>query len=405
MESSQNIIVYSAWQWVDIKSLSLQDFAEHIKKTSDSHVIYVAPEEYTFGGGMNMDLDDRKQLLYDVIDATTKRNVTISVIVGRHPDSFLQDYDTIFSFACNQEIMQSLRKFVDVYCWKDFWFFNTALSYLPPRFENSKNLVMSDRGYSVPAHVITPNINQVFCCMNRMPHYHRCRLVDEIASYDGLWDNNLVTWLITEDEYHSSQGTKVYDGYPWRHWQQTKVVRERFQLSNGAPDYCQTEPDGYYQTLFDIVPETDGDIVFWTEKTVRSIINFKPFLVVGGKHANHKLRELGFELYDEIFDYKFDDQPDYRHRVEHLVRNLAYLNYTTSLSRKANPKSDVLNQKYIQVREKLYHNFETLLHIMQNEDQIPLRNLISPVIGKYEHILSKNVEFVKEHFPMHTRKK
>ena len=32
----------------------------------------------------------------------------------------------------------------------------------------------------------------------------------------------------------------------------------------------------------------------------------KPFLVWGGQGIHAKLKDLGFELYDELFDYSFD---------------------------------------------------------------------------------------------------
>jgi hypothetical protein len=400
MDSTKPTIIYTAWPWGDnIAPVSLQQFANHIKDISNAHVIYMAPEEYTFGGGMNLDMRQRKEFLYDVIDATSKRNVTISVVVGRHPDSFIHDYETAFNLFCFLEIIQPLRNFVDVYFWKEFWFFNTAISYLPYRYGNPQNLVMSERGYAVPEHVLTPDIKQVFCCLNRMPHRHRCCLVDEFANNQDLWNKNIITWLITEDEYHRSQGTMEYEGYPWKHWKQTQIVKEQFHFSNGFPNYCATEPQGYYQCLFDVVPETDGDIVFWTEKTVRSIVNFKPFLVAGGRHANHKLKELGFELYDEIFNYGFDECLDYRKRTKLLASGLA------DLTRKAQEPMgcNMLNNRYIEVREKLYHNFENLLRIMQDGDQIPFRAQISDAYPKYESILAKNKNFVQCHFPGHLK--
>ena len=49
------------------------------------------------------------------------------------------------------------------------------------------------------------------------------------------------------------------------------------------------------------------DTLFITEKTWKPIVFKKPFLVWGGKGIHTKLKELGFELYEELFDYSFDN--------------------------------------------------------------------------------------------------
>lgn len=399
MDSNNHTTTYTAWPWCDMPATSLTDFAKDLATISDTHVIYLAPEEYTMNGGINVSASERRQLVYDLIDATTKRNVKISVVLGRHPDSFNIDYNDAFGDSCFNEIMQTLKNFVDVYFWKEFWFFKSGIWYLQHRIpdltqseekQNNLHCVRTQRGLLVPQHVLTPDIKQVFCCLNRIPHPHRCRLVDELAGHPGVLDSNIVTWLMS--------GQQGPTNYPWRNWTETKMVKEQFCLSGGAPDYCATEPHGYEKTLFDVVPESDGDIVFWTEKTARSIVNFKPFLIAGGRHANRKLTELGFELYDDIFDYRFDEYHCYEERVTALANGLAAL--TEKSKDPAN--AQMLNNMYLQIRDKTYHNFENLLRIMQQQDQIPFRSEIKNAYPKYEDILKNNRDFVKNHFPKHS---
>ncbi len=66
-------------------------------------------------------------------------------------------------------------------------------------------------------------------------------------------------------------------------------------------------PKESFNTCCDIVLESyfDGPI-FFTEKLWKEFIFKRPFLMIGSRGMNHSLKELGFELYDEIFDYSFD---------------------------------------------------------------------------------------------------
>lgn len=409
MDSPKPVVIYAAWPWCGTTETSLETLAKDICTLSDTDVIYMAPEEYTVNGGINFSIEKRKKFLYDVIDATTKRNVNISVVLGRHPNSFTIDCEHAFGSNCFHEIMQSLRNYVDVHFWQEFWFFKSALWYLQYRIPESAQHELNNehlhcikihRGLLVPQRVLTPNITQVFCCLNRLPHPHRCRLIDELAKYPNVLDSNLVTWLMPNYENSHNPGMQDYASYSWKNWTEARIVKEEFNLDpHGSPDYCATNPQGYERALFDVVPESDGDIVFWTEKTVRSIVNFKPFLIVGGKHANHKLTDLGFQLYDEIFDYSFDEYGCYENRVISLSSGLADL--TDKVKDPAN--AQMLNNMYVQVRDKTYHNFENLLRIMQQQDQIPFRSELRDVYTKYEDILHNNTNFVRNYFPNHLK--
>lgn len=66
-------------------------------------------------------------------------------------------------------------------------------------------------------------------------------------------------------------------------------------------------PKETFNTCCDIVLESyfNGP-VFFTEKLWKEFIFKRPFLMIGSKGINHSLKELGFELYDEVFDYSFD---------------------------------------------------------------------------------------------------
>jgi hypothetical protein len=62
-----------------------------------------------------------------------------------------------------------------------------------------------------------------------------------------------------------------------------------------------------------------------SEKTATPLILGKPFIVATQKNFHKYLKELGFQLYDEIFDYSFDTITDREERFEALLQNFIRL--------------------------------------------------------------------------------
>ena len=74
-----------------------------------------------------------------------------------------------------------------------------------------------------------------------------------------------------------------------------------------------------------IVSESTENLFFVTEKTFRSLLIGQIFYCIGGKGQNLKLKELGFQLYDEIFDYSLDLENNIEQRVDGVIMNIKKL--------------------------------------------------------------------------------
>jgi GDP-L-fucose synthase len=70
-----------------------------------------------------------------------------------------------------------------------------------------------------------------------------------------------------------------------------------------------TTKDHYNKTLFSVVTEMsfNYDSNNITEKTFKPIGNCHPFIVIGDHNLHRTLTHYGFELYDDLIDYTFDD--------------------------------------------------------------------------------------------------
>jgi hypothetical protein len=69
-----------------------------------------------------------------------------------------------------------------------------------------------------------------------------------------------------------------------------------------------TTKSHYADTLFNIITETtcDTNSLNLTEKSFKGIANCHPYLVIGDINTHKHIKDLGFELYEDLIDYSFD---------------------------------------------------------------------------------------------------
>jgi len=87
-------------------------------------------------------------------------------------------------------------------------------------------------------------------------------------------------------------------------------------------------PDWYDHTYFSTVVETrqQGECQWPTEKTFKACAYYHPFLLIGQYHTLKKLKQLGFETYDNIFDESYDDISDFDLRLDAVIKNINNFN-------------------------------------------------------------------------------
>jgi hypothetical protein len=115
-------------------------------------------------------------------------------------------------------------------------------------------------------------------------------------------------------------------------------------------------------TLFQIVNETlvldhNETTLFYSEKTFRPVAYFQPLIIYGQPGCNHKLKELGYKLYDEWFDLSFDFEKDPVLRYKRLLE---------SVTKTVNKLKTMTREEQIAWRFKnkdlLMHNFRTMVN-------------------------------------------
>jgi hypothetical protein len=112
----------------------------------------------------------------------------------------------------------------------------------------------------------------------------------------------------------------------------------------------------FLDTCINIVTETSfiDNELFLSEKILKPILMYQPFIVLGPSKILSHLKSYGFKTFGEFWDEGYDDEEDYKQRLEIVLK----------LINKLNQKSiEELNELYQKTKEICIYNrrlFETL---------------------------------------------
>lgn len=200
------------------------------------------------------------------------------------------------------------------------------------------------------------NSSRLFSCYNHNYQTSRGRLVDLLAKHK-LISSNVVTFHYPEK-------------YNWTYHDGSRLVDEEDFILNKPNSLFLPNiiPKSQTSTFMDIVTESryDFDEYFVTEKTLKSVMLFRPFLTLScqGFHQ-YLVNQFGFKLYDEIFDYSFDNESLVEDRINGIIKNIK------------NTKKDFkkLNLLYDSIKPKLLHNKNQIEEIFSNKNLIVPQSL------------------------------
>lgn len=206
------------------------------------------------------------------------------------------------------------------------------------------------------------SFNTLVLNLNNRPHRHRCLMMD-CASKSGLIEKMAYTW---QEEIEN------YDFYKFRWWIPRKKSTNMHLENHNCLDILHNNP------AFHLVTESETCHISFSEKVFKPILTGIPFLVFGGVGFHTKLKEYGFELYDEIFDYSFDLVDNDEERAFLICNNfLKYKNKNykeivdtiySKVEKNRNHALSIFNDKKF-IPNKLIHIFKN--YVMDNEEIVP----------------------------------
>lgn len=274
-------------------------------------------------------------------DYCKKINKTIHIVVGAAEKDFPVHIDN-----------------VDVSYWPTSWFGRTYINSM----RMNKSLFIDPN--------VTVDYEHHFFNFNHRPKSHRCKVIDQLAKHD-LFKHGAV----------SIHGTEVYSGtthegweiFPWKHFKYKPMSLDTAEFTKDAHGQMFVVTDIHRKSFCQLVSETTDRSYFISEKTIMPLCAGKPFLVASRQGFHQLLKDMGFELYDEIFDYSFDSIVDEDRRYEMLVDNYKRLceiplNELPALTK--------------QIHEKLLHNKNRVKEIVYERGNYPM--LLQEVLKHYK---------------------
>ena len=193
-----------------------------------------------------------------------------------------------------------------IYLEKTYGYYLTSLVQVAERYSDrnfDNTHLEADKLFTLYAHRGSPERIAIIDTLAR-----ENLLKDGVVTFHGKHMNYPPKW-----QYHDGSELTDEDNY---------VIP---QMGEGDPFHF---PKSFFRGFVDVVCESrvDNGEFFTTEKTAKSIIALKPFLALSSQHYyRHLMDEYGILPYSEIFDYRFDKEPNVTDRIEGIVENIRRL--------------------------------------------------------------------------------
>ena len=149
----------------------------------------------------------------------------------------------------------------------------------------------------------------------------------------GIIDDSYVSILIKNQYFDRNQlrsdKDELYDLIAWfNQFEQKGFNVLDWDYPNHQNDVFSslkyTTKSHYADTIFNIITETtcDTNSLNLTEKSFKGIANCHPYLVIGDVNTHKHIKDLGFELYEDLIDYSFDSIDDSEIRLNSALKEV-----------------------------------------------------------------------------------
>lgn len=243
------------------------------------------------------------------------------------------------------------------------------VDYLAKVTEGKNYVTYGELDYSIPLlDEIDKKRSKYFLSMNRnSERIHRTYLVNDLIK-NGLFDKGYISLFESDRVNNLAQSDNeikenIVDKYPFT------IDHDDKNFVAEMHNYFNTS-ESWLDSYFSVVGETSAELnhLFITEKCIRPMIYFHPFIILGNINTLKELKKLGFETFPEFFDESYDTIPNENKRREFIVKEIKKV---CSLS------LDEVHQLYQSVKPKLIHNRNLLVSIFQ--DEVKYKTLLNAV--------------------------
>ena len=268
-------------------------------------------------------------LVPEIYDYIKKNNVIVHVITCGMDKEWL--YRKVLDHGLSQRL-------VDIDVWPMFWFLRAYNSFFDENNKLYHNIDVNKFDFKYP-----------FLTFNGRHVDHRTRLIDMLY-HNNYLDKGVVTYHQTFKHPDDILNWEFYHGAPILNDDGYDTHRSSYRFNQKFLD-----------SFLHIPTESTMTTAIISEKTAIPILCRLPFLTLGPRHYHRQLKELGFELYDEIFDYSFDNEPDDNIRIDKLLKNVQFVINN----------SHRLNELYRIILPKIMRNYELVMRHITSYSLLP----------------------------------
>ena len=198
-----------------------------------------------------------------------------------------------------------------------------------------------------------------FLCYNRKPHDHRVTLLNKIMQgvehQQGLSNFGIVSATL-EDSRYRFKNPIILDE---EHDENTLELINQWDGQNENDIVSLGDAENWSRHFLTVVTETTIHTdVLLSEKTFKPIIGLRPFLTLGDQNLYKKLKEMGFDVFEDMFPDVLIclSHPDYEKRAEYIVNQLRDLTAFTV---------EELDEKYKDLLPRLKANRARLEEVIE----------------------------------------
>jgi hypothetical protein len=204
-----------------------------------------------------------------------------------------------------------------------------------------------------PCYTEIPRIRKYFMCLNHQPHAHRIQLLN-LFHRIGWFRKAIISAVIPHEEYDfpnpvilkENRDPRIMEkAMPWEIVNENHLANDIISL--GDPIYWNSH---FCTVITESVLHSD---VFLSEKTFKPMIGLRPFIIYGDVGINAKLKELGFDTFEDLFPLS--------HRTDFNIPSDRHMFIKDDLL-------NLMNKYTIEDLEELYHSLEDRL--MHNRKRV-----------------------------------
>ena len=181
--------------------------------------------------------------------------------------------------------------------------------------------------------------NKKFLCFNRIiQKYHRYRLFfdwgkndfsDSYFSFLNKYDNGSVGYdmdIEIQNHYGINYCQNMFDKLPIE--LDTQNVKREGKIVEWSRTHNNFKKELFLNSCINIVTETSfqDNELFISEKILKPIIGYQPFIVLGPQYYLKELKKLGFKTFDSIWDESYDNEEDFKKRYEKVLKLVLKIN-------------------------------------------------------------------------------